>query len=128
MSGLTELRELNLYRSRITNAGLAKLHRLSNLQLIDLRYTGVTGAGVNALRAALPNVQVTFVDTAPPVTTSKVAPPHGGGAQSIAKWVQSMGGTVRRGDKGIQYISLARTRLTDADVKYLATVGRPAGT
>ena len=110
LSGLEELRELNLYRSRITNAGLAKLHRLRNLELIDLRYTGVTGAGVDALRAALPNVRVTFVDTAPPVTTSKVAPPRDRSALAIGKWVQSMGGTVRRGDKGIRYISLVRTR------------------
>jgi hypothetical protein len=122
LSGLEELRELNLYRSRITNAGLAKLHRLRNLQLIDLRYTGVTGAGVDALRAALPSVRVTFVDTAPPVPTSRVVPPRGRGPQAIAQWVQAMGGIVRRGDKGIQYISLVRTRVTDAEVKYLAAV------
>ena len=58
---------------------------------------------------------VTFVDTAPPSTTSKIAPPRDRSALAIGKWVQAMGGTVRRGDKGIRYISLARTRVTDAD-------------
>ena len=95
---------------------------MRNLELLDLRYTGVTGAGVRALRAALPNVRVTFVDTAPPVLTSKVAPPRDAGRRRLRKWVQSMGGNVRRGDKGIRYISLARTRLTDAQVKYLVGV------
>ena len=95
LAGFKELRELNLYRSRITNAGLTKLHQLRNLQSIDLRYTAVTGSGVTALRSALPNVNVTFVDTAPPVLTSGAAAPSGTSAQAIARWIQSLGGKVR---------------------------------
>ena len=43
------LRELNLYRSRVTNAGLANLAKLKNLRLVDLRYSKVTSAGVQTL-------------------------------------------------------------------------------
>ena len=37
--GMTHLRELNLYRSRITNAGLAKLENLKELRALDVRYS-----------------------------------------------------------------------------------------
>ena len=78
LSGLKELRELNLYRSRITNAGLAKLHRLRNLRTARLAVHRVLPA--LAWMRCVPRCRmssVTFVDTAPPVTTSKVAPPRG---------------------------------------------------
>ena len=42
LSQFHELRELNLYRSRITNAGLAKLQFLKKLEILDLRYSGVS--------------------------------------------------------------------------------------
>ena len=70
---MTELRELNLYRSRITDAGLARLQSLKKLETLDLRYSGVTGAGVRAFQAAVPNCRIDFVDSSPHDLTSKRA-------------------------------------------------------
>jgi hypothetical protein len=56
------------------------------------------------------------------VLTSGAAAPSGTSAQAIARWIQSLGGKVRRGDKGIESISLARVRFTDQQVKYLVSL------
>src|SRR3954449_5585910 len=71
LSQFRELRDLNLYRSRITDAGLTRLQALKNLEMLDLRYSGVTSAGVQAFRAAVPRCKITFVDSAPRLSTSK---------------------------------------------------------
>ena len=63
---MKELRELNIYRSRFTNAGLAKLAALPELQVLDVRYTDITGAGVEAFSAALPKCRVVFVNSSAP--------------------------------------------------------------
>src|SRR4029077_371706 len=95
LSQFRELRDLNLYRSRITNAGLAKLQSLKKLEMLDLRYSGVSSAGVQAFHAAVPNCKITYVDSAPRLPVSKnLAPPTGGGEQSIALWLKSLGGQV----------------------------------
>ena len=77
---------VNLYRTRITNAGLARLQGLKELTDIDLRYSRVTSNGVEALRAALPNSKVQFVGAStirpktagaagrPPIPTRPSAP------------------------------------------------------
>src|SRR5215831_13970585 len=92
LSQFQELRELNLYRSRITNAGLAKLQALKKLEMLDLRYSGVTSAGVQAFHAAVPGCKITFVDSAPRAPLSKNIAPAGSGEESIARWLQSLGG------------------------------------
>jgi len=119
LSSFTELRELNLYRSRITNAGLAKLHSLHNLELLDLRYSGVTGAGVQAFETALPKCKVTYVNAAP-IPVSRAAPLKGQGEPAVARWVQSLGGQVRLNGKSIQAVLLARSSITDSQLRALA--------
>src|SRR6185436_9134748 len=106
LSQFQELRDLNLYRSRITNAGLAKLQSLKKLEMLDLRYSGVTSAGVQAFHSAVPKCKITFVDSAPRVSRSKnAAPPRGAGEPAIAQWLQAMGGQVRMSGNKIQSIS-----------------------
>ena len=53
----------NIYRSQLTNAGLAKLQSLPNLRFLDVRYSGVTNAGIDAFQRARPDCKVTFVST-----------------------------------------------------------------
>jgi hypothetical protein len=87
-----EISGLNLYRSRITNAGLDKLRRLSRLQLLDVRYSGVTNAGVDTIRAALPKCRVSFVNTAPSYAGERTATkPADVSDLSVARWIQAMG-------------------------------------
>src|SRR3954452_17289699 len=88
LSQFKELRDLNLYRSKISDAGLAKLHALKKLDTLDLRYSGVTSAGVQAFRAAVPRCKITFVDSAPRLSTSKNSAPQGTGEIAIAKWIE----------------------------------------
>ena len=45
---LDQLEVLNLYRTKITNAGLDRLKRMTRLREVDLRYTRTTSAGVAA--------------------------------------------------------------------------------
>ena len=57
--------------------------------MLDLRYSGVTNAGVQAFRAAVPECKITYVDSAPRVPISKIAaPPAGAGEQAIAQWLK----------------------------------------
>jgi hypothetical protein len=52
---LTNLRELYLHSTNISDAGLGHLKSLNQLERVDLAETGVTAAGVNELQKALPN-------------------------------------------------------------------------
>ena len=89
----------------------ARLQALKNLELLDLRYSGVTGAGVEALRAALPKCKVTFVDTAPATISSRLTAPSGAGYRALAQWIRvTWVAQVRMAGKDIQSISLARVR------------------
>lgn len=57
---LLQLKEINLSElSKITDAGLKHLHNLSALRTLGLANTSVTEAGVEELKQALPNVQIT---------------------------------------------------------------------
>jgi hypothetical protein len=55
---LPRLRTIVLTSSPITDAGLDHLHRLSDLESIDVRFTEVTEAGVALLRRRLPRATV----------------------------------------------------------------------
>jgi hypothetical protein len=52
---MPELEELSLYRTKVSNAGLAKLAALKRLRALDLRYSRATGAGVRELLAVVPD-------------------------------------------------------------------------
>jgi len=49
LSGLTQLENLSLYATKISDAGLPSLAGLTNLKSLDLNHTAVTNAGVAAL-------------------------------------------------------------------------------
>ena len=94
---MSELQELNLYRSQITNAGLAKLQRLKKLTDLDLRYTRATGSGVEAMRRALPEARILFQDAAPaPLdAAARTSKPAAATQPAIAKWIEQIGGKAR---------------------------------
>jgi hypothetical protein len=57
---MTGLQMLNLADTHITDAGLKGLNRLTALRILYLEFTArVTPAGVEELRKALPNSQIT---------------------------------------------------------------------
>jgi uncharacterized membrane protein/mono/diheme cytochrome c family protein len=58
LSGLKNLQYLNLYGTAITDAGLKQLAALKSLKTLYLWQTKVTPAGVEALKKALPGVQI----------------------------------------------------------------------
>ena len=58
VAGLTELRELWLNYTEVTDAGLAHLAGLTKLQKLSLRGTKVTDAGMAKLRKALPTCEI----------------------------------------------------------------------
>jgi hypothetical protein len=51
---MTNLEELSLYRTKVSNAGLARLASLSRLRALDVRYTRVTAAGVKEFASRIP--------------------------------------------------------------------------
>lgn len=57
LSKLTGLRVLWLYDTPVSDAGLAHLHTLTGLRVLNLRSTLVTSAGVDALQSALPQCE-----------------------------------------------------------------------
>jgi internalin A len=60
LSGLTELRKLNLYNTRISDEGLTHLYGLENLEALylDEGNNNVTPEGLDALREAIPGLEV----------------------------------------------------------------------
>ena len=92
---MTHLRELNLYRSRVTNSGIARLAALRELSAVDLRYSRVTPGGVDTLRAAIPACEIEFVGTAPARIDAKAARPTGTGDKALAEWISTLGGKSR---------------------------------
>ncbi len=59
LKGLENLEYLNLYGTGVTDAGLKHLEGLKKLRRIYLWQTPVTDAGVAALKAAIPEIQIT---------------------------------------------------------------------
>lgn len=57
LSKLTGLRVLWLYDTPVSDAGLVHLRSLTGLRILNLRSTLVTSAGVDALQAALPQCE-----------------------------------------------------------------------
>ncbi len=55
---MTNLRSLDLNNTQVTDAGLVHLKGIGNLRWLELRNTQVTDAGSEALREALPEVEV----------------------------------------------------------------------
>jgi len=55
---MTGLRQLYLDRTRITNAGLTHLGRLSQLDSLNLAETKITDDGVKELELVLPKAKV----------------------------------------------------------------------
>src|SRR5207248_10763847 len=121
LAGMTHLRSLNLYRTQVTNAGVAKLVGLKDLVSVDLRYTRATGSGVDTLRTALPHCAVAFIGgSGERAAGSKpAAKPAGKDEKSLADWVTSMGGTAKFVSGHVRQISLAGTTVSDAQLVYL---------
>ena len=124
LSGLRELEELNIYRTRVTNAGLSHLKGLPRLGLVDLRYSRVTGSGVESLRAALPDCRVEFLDVSPASQRAGAAKLSGKGADAVAKWVRSIGGSAKTENGVVQEISLAATSASDVDIANIEGLDR----
>ena len=59
LKGLTSLQTLSLYRTQVTDAGLVHLTGLTSLKSLDLRGTKVTDAGVADLQKVVPNCKIT---------------------------------------------------------------------
>jgi hypothetical protein len=58
LKGMHKLRLLWLSQTRITDAGLKHLHGLAGLRIVRVPGTKVTDAGVAALKTALPECRI----------------------------------------------------------------------
>ena len=123
LSGLEELRELNLYRSRITNAGLAKTSSVAQsgtdrlaVHRCHRRRRGCAACGAAECPGDLCGYRPS--GHRPRKLLLLVVAVLRRSQSGCRRWAEPSG----RGEKGIHYISLARTRLTDAEIKYLASV------
>ena len=58
LQGLSQLQVLWLDDTKVTDAGLVHLQGLSQLQMLGLRNTKVTDQGVKKLQQALPNCKI----------------------------------------------------------------------
>jgi hypothetical protein len=59
LRGLTQLQELDLDSTEVTGVGLEHLWGLTQLEYLYLSDTKVTATGIAELQKALPNVQIT---------------------------------------------------------------------
>jgi hypothetical protein len=93
---MPDLEELSLYRTRVSNAGLAKLSALKKLRVIDLRYSRVTRSGVSEMAAKLPNAEILVIESSSraPRRAKDAAVVAGQGEMAIADWLRSIGGKV----------------------------------
>jgi hypothetical protein len=55
---LTNLKELSLRNTQVTDAGLVHLKRLTNLKFLWLHRTQISDTGILELRKALPNCKI----------------------------------------------------------------------
>jgi hypothetical protein len=58
MKGLTELQQLTLAHTQVTDSGLAHLKGMDRLRLLTLTHTRVTDADVAELQIALPGLRI----------------------------------------------------------------------
>src|SRR5262249_40208702 len=95
-----------------------------NLREVDLRYTRVTGGGVAALRRASPECQVAFLDVSahPREMAAGTQAPAGNTPAAIAQWIGRLGGKGRMEGGAIREVSLASSRISDAQLAYLANL------
>src|SRR5262249_21990658 len=100
---------------RIANVGVEVLTGLKHLSIVDLRYTRVTRAGVDRLRASVPRCEVIFLDPtvrpALPEGADRIVAGEGDGA--VARWVRSIGGRAVIENDQLREISLASTGVSD---------------
>src|SRR5262245_23920923 len=85
--GMRQLEEVNLYRTKVGNTGLAQFEKLSNLAEIDVRYSRVTRAGVDSIRAALPSARVLYIEQ-----SSRPQPLKDVSALAGPEWLKALGG------------------------------------
>jgi hypothetical protein len=52
------LQKLDLYNTRVTDAGIKELKELKNLRLLDVRRTKVSEAALTELKAVLPAIEI----------------------------------------------------------------------
>src|SRR6202035_5293022 len=109
------LQVANLYRTRVTNSGVARLQALKELTDIDLRYSRATANGIEALRAALPNAKVQFAgSSAVRPKTAGSAAPAADTERAIAAWVKAIGGSADLAGERLKAIDLSSTAVGDA--------------
>jgi hypothetical protein len=118
MTGLEEL----LHRTKVSNAGLAKLARLKNLRALDLRYSRATASGARELMAAVPACKVMLQDSSIRETkrTSEAAAVAEKGEDAIAGWLRSIGAKVQLEGGHLTGVSLKSTSITDREIAILA--------
>jgi Leucine-rich repeat (LRR) protein len=58
---MTNLTELDLYDTQVTDAGLEHLKGLTSLTKLSLSRTPITDAGLAEIKAALPNCDISAV-------------------------------------------------------------------
>ena len=118
---MKRLQVVNLYRTQITNAGVARLQELKELTDVDLRYSRVTANGVEALRSALPNCKVQYVgaSTIRPKTAG-AARPAADTEPAIAAWVKALGGATESDGGRLKGIDLSYTSVSDAQLSHLS--------
>ena len=121
LKNLKDLEVINLYRTKVSNAGLDKLKEFTRLREMDLRYSRATGAGVAALQEAMPDTRLVFLDfSLRAADEGKAADaPQGESDEAVADWVRSLGGTATLDSGRLTEISLASTSLTDAHLEHL---------
>jgi hypothetical protein len=60
LAAMTQLEELSLYGTRITDDGIQKLKTLKNLRRLKINQSRVTSDGVRRLQKELPNCAIIY--------------------------------------------------------------------
>lgn len=58
LEGLTDLQSLTLFHTAVGDAGMKHLQRLTRLRTLSIENTKVTDAGADSLQQALPNLTI----------------------------------------------------------------------
>ena len=122
LAGMTELEELNLYGARISNAAVEVLKDLKDLRTVDLRYTRVSRTGVERLKTAVPQCDITFLDPSVRPALPAEADKNLAGAEDAiaARWVRALGGKAVVENGRLREVSLAATSVTDELLRNLS--------